>query len=52
VLEERQGMIIGSIELAAYEMGYISKEKFKDLAQPLMKSGYGKRLLGILNKEL
>ncbi|MER3375806.1 MAG: glucose-1-phosphate thymidylyltransferase RfbA [Allomuricauda sp.] len=52
VLEERQGTIIGSIELAAYEMGYISKEKFKDLAQPLMKSGYGKRLLGILNKEL
>lgn len=52
VLEERQGTIIGSIELAAYEMGYISKEKFKELAQPLMKSGYGKRLLGILNKEL
>jgi glucose-1-phosphate thymidylyltransferase len=51
VLEERQGMIIGSIELAAYEMGYINTNQFMELAQPLMKSGYGKRLLGILNKE-
>lgn len=51
VLEERQGTIIGSIEVAAYEMGYINKEQFKLLARPLMKSGYGERLLGILNKE-
>ncbi|MEW2920654.1 glucose-1-phosphate thymidylyltransferase RfbA [Muricauda sp. ANG21] len=51
VLEERQGMIIGSIELAAYEMGYVNTNQFMELAQPLMKSGYGKRLLGILNKE-
>lgn len=51
VIEERQGTIIGSIEVAAYEMGYINKEQFKLLAQPLMKSGYGERLLGILNKE-
>jgi len=51
VIEERQGTIIGSIEAAAYEMGYISKEEFRELAKPLMKSGYGKRLLGILNKE-
>ncbi|NDV42141.1 glucose-1-phosphate thymidylyltransferase RfbA [Flagellimonas sediminis] len=52
VLEERQDMIIGSIEVAAYEMGYIDKKQFKQLAEPLMNSGYGKRLLGILNKEL
>lgn len=52
VIEERQGMIIGSIEVAAFEMGYIDKEQFKQLAQPLMNSGYGKRLLGILNKEI
>lgn len=51
VIEERQGLVIGSIEVAAYEMGYISKEQFKELAQPLLKSGYGNRLLGILNKE-
>lgn len=51
VIEERQGLVIGSIEVAAYEMGYIDKKQFKELALPLMKSGYGKRLLGILNKE-
>ena len=51
VLEERQGFVIGSIELAAYEMGHINKKQFMDLAEPLVKSGYGKRLLGILEKE-
>ena len=50
VIEERQGLKIGAIESAAYEMGYINKEQFKELAEPLMKSGYGKNLLGILNK--
>lgn len=49
VIEERQGLKIGAIEGAAYEMGYISKEQFIRLAEPLMKSGYGKNLLGILN---
>ncbi|MGB5662018.1 glucose-1-phosphate thymidylyltransferase RfbA [Eudoraea sp.] len=50
VLEERQGLKIGAIEAAAYEMGYIDKEQFKNLAEPLMKSGYGINLLGILNE--
>lgn len=50
VIEERQGLKIGAIEAAAYEMGYIDKDQFKKLAKPLMKSGYGKNLLGILNK--
>lgn len=50
VIEERQGLKIGAIEAAAYEMGFIGKDQFKALAEPLMKSGYGKNLLGILNK--
>ncbi len=45
VIEERQGLKIGSIEEAAYEMGYISKEELTTLAKPLLKSGYGKHLL-------
>lgn len=45
VIEERQGLKIGSIEEAAYEMGYISKEELHALAKPLLKSGYGKHLL-------
>ncbi|MFG6685347.1 glucose-1-phosphate thymidylyltransferase RfbA [Mariniflexile sp. HNIBRBA6329] len=49
VIEERQGLKIGSIEAAAYEMGYIDAEQFKAIAQPLLKSGYGKNLLALLN---
>ena len=45
VIEERQGLKIGAIEEAAYEMGYISKEQLVALAKPLLKSGYGKHLL-------
>jgi glucose-1-phosphate thymidylyltransferase len=52
VIEERQGLVVGSIEAAAFEMGYIDKIQFKTLAEPLMKSGYGIRLMGILNKNL
>ncbi|CAH8293022.1 glucose-1-phosphate thymidylyltransferase [Mariniflexile fucanivorans] len=52
VIEERQGLKIGAIEAAAYEMGFISLNELKALAEPLMKSGYGKNLLGILNKNL
>ena len=48
VIEERQGLKIGSIEAAAYEMKYINEAQFKALAKPLLKSGYGKNLLGLL----
>jgi len=45
VIEERQGLKVGSIEEAAFEMGYITKEELVVLAKPLLKSGYGKYLL-------
>lgn len=51
VIEERQGLKIGSIEMAAYEMGFIDKNQFENLAEPLMKSGYGINLLGVLNRQ-
>lgn len=51
VIENRQGLKIGSIETAAYEMGYISEDKFRALAKPLMKSGYGKNLLGLIKNK-
>tara|TARA_R110002050_G_scaffold48356_3_gene112600 strand:+ start:179231 stop:180097 length:867 start_codon:yes stop_codon:yes gene_type:complete len=51
VIEERQGLKIGAIEAAAFEMGLISKNQLKALAVPLMKSGYGEKLLGILNEK-
>lgn len=48
VIEERQGLKIGSIEEAAFKMGFITAEQLKELAQPLLKSGYGKHLLEII----
>ncbi|WP_055444116.1 glucose-1-phosphate thymidylyltransferase RfbA [Lacinutrix himadriensis] len=50
VIEERQGLKIGAIEEVAYRMGYINKAEFNTLIQPLIKSGYGKHLLSILEK--
>ena len=48
VIEERQGLKIGSIEEAAFSMGFIGVEQLKELAQPLLKSGYGSHLLSII----
>lgn len=51
VIEERQGLKIGCIEEVAYRMGYISADQLASIAQPLLKSGYGKYLLNLLNPE-
>ena len=45
VLETRQRLKIGSPEDVAYEMGFISASQLKELAIPLLKSGYGQVLL-------
>lgn len=50
VIEERQGLKIGAIEEAAYSMGYIDATQLKALAQPLLKSGYGKHLLSLISE--
>ena len=50
VIEERQGLKIGAIEEAAFSMGYIDSNQLKKLAEPLIKSGYGKHLLSLINK--
>jgi glucose-1-phosphate thymidylyltransferase len=47
VIEERQGLKVGSIEEAAYKMGFITKAQLHKLAQPLLKSGYGHHLLDL-----
>lgn len=41
VIEERQGLKIGAIEEVAYRMKYIDRAQLLQLAEPLMKSGYG-----------
>ena len=48
VIEERQGLKIGSIEEAAFKMGFINSDQLRTLAQPLLKSGYGTHLLSII----
>ncbi len=47
VIEERQGLKIGAIEEVAYKMGYIDKNQLQKLAEPLVKSGYGRYLMGL-----
>lgn len=48
VIEERQGLKIGAIEEAAYKMGFIDANQLKALAEPLLKSGYGKHLMSLI----
>lgn len=45
VIEERQGLKIGSIEAEAYKSGMITRKELEKLAKPLLKSGYGKNLI-------
>lgn len=49
-IEMRQGLKIGSPEEVAYRMGWISAEQLEALARPLIGSGYGNYLLGLLNE--
>ncbi|HRF79782.1 MAG TPA: sugar phosphate nucleotidyltransferase, partial [Flavobacteriales bacterium] len=48
VIEERQGLRIGCIEEVAYKKGFINAERLQQLAQPLLKSGYGEYLMKLL----
>lgn len=49
VIEERQGLKIGCIEEVAYRMGYITKAQLHNIAEPLIKSGYGKYLINLID---
>ena len=50
VIEERQGLKIGAIEAAAFEMGFIDAAQLQKLAEPLLKSGYGIHLMSLIKK--
>lgn len=50
VIEQRQGIKIACIEEIAYRKGFISRKQLEEMAQPLLKSGYGEYLMKIVNE--
>jgi glucose-1-phosphate thymidylyltransferase len=48
-IERRQGLKVGAPEEVAWRMGYITGSELVELAKPLMKSGYGRYLVDLLN---
>lgn len=51
VIEQRQGLKIGCIEEIAYQMGFIDADQLTRIAEPLLKSGYGQYLLGLIERK-
>ncbi|MFF1878087.1 glucose-1-phosphate thymidylyltransferase RfbA [Leifsonia sp. NPDC058230] len=49
VIEDRQGFKVGCIEEIAWRAGWIDDARLAELARPLVKSGYGTYLTGLLN---
>lgn len=50
VLEKRQGLKVACLEGIAYRKGWITADKLKEVAQPMLKNGYGKYLMSILGE--
>lgn len=52
VIEDRQALKIGCIEEIAFRMGFIGADALRELARPLLKSGYGKYLMDIADRKI
>lgn len=50
-VQKRQGLSIGAPEEVAWRMGYLSDDELRERAEPLVKSGYGRYLLDVLERE-
>ncbi len=50
VLEKRQGLKIACLEGIAYRQGWITREKMRELAQPMLKNNYGRYLLKVIDE--
>jgi glucose-1-phosphate thymidylyltransferase len=48
-LEKRQGLKVACLEGIAYRQGWISKERMRELAQPMIKNQYGQYLLKLID---
>ena len=51
VIEERQGLKVGCVEEVAWRLGLIDDKQLEALAEPLLASGYGQYLIGLLSEE-
>lgn len=51
VIEKRQGLKVACLEGIAYRKGWISEDKLREVAQPMLKNDYGKYLLSILDED-
>lgn len=49
-IEKRQGLKIACLEGIAYRQGWISEEKMRELAQPMLKNQYGQYLLSVIEE--
>jgi glucose-1-phosphate thymidylyltransferase len=50
-LEHRQGLKVGSPEEVAWRQGFLTDDELRQRAEPLVKSGYGSYLLGLLDEQ-
>lgn len=51
VVEKRQGLKIACLEGIAYRKGWISEERMRELAQPMLKNQYGQYLLKVIDEK-
>ena len=51
VLEKRQGLKIACLEGIAYEMGWIDRDKLRELAAPMARNQYGQYLLRLAEND-
>ena len=51
IVQRREGLYISCIEEIAYRKGYINKEQLSALAQPLLKTDYGRYLLKLIEED-
>ena len=50
VIEKRQGLKVACLEGIAYRMGWITAEKLREEAQPMLKNQYGQYLLKVIDE--
>ena len=50
VIEKRQGLKVTCLEGIAYRNGWISEERMREIAKPMLKNQYGQYLLKVINK--